>query len=214
VQGLPLKTRVANLRKVEWRRVQANFFVVFPAGVLEDAPGFSIITTRVPDSRASADMQSAVARAYPNVSSIDLMLVIDVVNNIISKITFGVRFMAFFTALTGVLLLITATLNSRYQRFREGILLRTLGASRGQILRIQFVEFSLLGIMASATGILLAVGGQWAVTRYVFEVSFVFPVWQVLAAVGANYVITVVVGIFGSWGITRHPPLELLRAES
>ncbi len=214
VQGIDLKVRIANLRKVEWRRVQANFFVVFPKGVLDDAPGFYIVTTRVADSAASARMQSAVTKEYPNVSSIDLMLVLNVVNSIVGKITFGVRFMAYFTALTGVLLLITATLNSRYQRFQEGILLRTLGASRRQILWIQFVEFSLLGIMASLTGIVLAVGGQWAVTTFVFEVPFVFPVVHVAMAVGVNFLITIAVGIFGSWGITTHPPLQLLRAES
>jgi putative ABC transport system permease protein len=214
VQGLPLTTKVANIREVQWRQVQANFFVVFPVGVLEDAPGFHIVSTRVEDSEASAAMQREVTREFPNVSSIDLMLVLDVVQSIVSKITFGVRFMAFFTALTGVLLLITATLNSRYQRFREGILLRTLGASRSQILWIQFVEFSLLGIMASFTGILLAVGGQWALSKFVFEVNFVFPLWPVLGAVAVNYVITVIVGLLGSWGITRHPPLELLRAEA
>jgi putative ABC transport system permease protein len=214
VQGLPITTKVANIREVQWRQVQANFFVVFPAGVLEDAPGFHIVSTRVEDSEASAAMQREVTREFPNVSSIDLMLVMDVVQSIISKITFGVRFMAFFTALTGVLLLITATLNSRYQRFREGILLRTLGASRSQIHWIQFIEFSLLGIMASFTGILLAVGGQWALSTFVFEVAFVFPLWPVLGAVAINYVITVVVGFLGNWGITRHPPLELLRAEA
>lgn len=214
IQGIDLKTKVASIRKVEWRRVQANFFVVFPKGVLDDAPGFSIVTTRVPDSETSGRMQMAVTEEFPNVSSIDLMLVLDVVNSIVGKITFGVRFMAYFTALTGVLLLITATLNSRYQRFQEGILLRTLGASRSQILRIQFVEFSLLGVMASLTGIVLAVGGQWAVMKFVFEVPFVFPAMHVAVAVGINFIITLAVGIFGSWGITTHPPLQLLRAEA
>lgn len=214
IQGIAMKARVANLRKVEWRRVQANFFVVFPKGVLDEAPGFYIVTTRVADSEASARMQSAVTGQYPNVSSIDLMLVLNVVNSIVGKITFGVRFMAYFTALTGVLLLITATLNSRYQRFQEGILLRTLGASRSQILWIQFVEFSLLGIMASLTGIVLAVGGQWAVTKFVFEVPFAFPAVHVGVAVGINLLLTIAVGIFGSWGITTHPPLQLLRSEN
>lgn len=214
IQGIDLRTKIANLRKVEWRRVQANFFVVFPNGVLDDAPGFNILTTKVADSAISGRMQMAVSKEYPNVSSIDLMLVLDVVNSIVGKITFGVRFMAYFTALTGVLLLITATLNSRYQRFQEGILLRTLGASRSQILWIQMVEFSLLGIMASLTGIVLAVGGQWAITRFVFEVPFVFPAVHVAVAVGINFLITIAVGIFGSWGITTHPPLQLLRAEA
>src|SRR5207253_1891986 len=35
VQGIPMSTRVASVRKVDWRRVQQNFFVVFPTGVLE-----------------------------------------------------------------------------------------------------------------------------------------------------------------------------------
>jgi len=38
VQGVPMKTVVTSLRQVEWQRMQPNFFVVFPEGVLESAP--------------------------------------------------------------------------------------------------------------------------------------------------------------------------------
>ncbi len=176
VQGIPLKTRVANLRRVDWRRLQANFFVVFPLGVLEDAPGFFIITTRVKDSEESAAMQRAVVQRYPNVSTIDFTLVLRVVEGIVSKISFAIRFMAMFTVLTGVILLITAVLNSRFQRMRESILLRTLGASSGQLMRIQFIEFLLLGILASLTGIILAVAAQWALTKFVFKIEFTVPI--------------------------------------
>jgi putative ABC transport system permease protein len=213
VQGIPVMTEVSSLREVDWRRVQANFFVVFPLGVLDDAPGFHIITTRVTDSAASARMQRAVVDAYPNVSTVDLMLVLEVVQSIVGKISFGIQFMAMFTAFTGVLLLVTATLNSRYQRIQESIQLRTLGASRAQILKIQFVEYCLLGIMASLSGILLAVGAAWALAFFVFEVTFSFPFVQVGVALIINCLLTIGVGVFGSWGITRHSPLELLREE-
>ncbi|HWN94131.1 MAG TPA: FtsX-like permease family protein, partial [Methylomirabilota bacterium] len=176
VQGIPLKTRIANLRRVDWRRLQANFFVVFPLGVLDDAPGFFIITTRVKDSEQSAAMQRAVVQRYPNVSTIDFTLVLRVVEGIVSKISFAIRFMAMFTVLTGVILLITAVLNSRFQRMRESILLRTLGASSGQLMRIQFIEFLLLGVLASLTGIILAVAAQWALTKFVFKVGFSVPI--------------------------------------
>src|SRR6185436_7585158 len=79
VHGIPIKSRVANLRRVDWRRLQANFFVVFPKGALEEAPGFFIITTRVSDSAQSAAMQRAVVQKYPNVSTIDFTLVLRVV---------------------------------------------------------------------------------------------------------------------------------------
>ena len=68
--------------------------------------------------------------------------------------------------------------------------------------------------MASLTGIVLAVGGQWAVTKFVFEVPFAFPAVHVAVAVGINLLLTIAVGIFGSWGITTHPPLQLLRSEN
>jgi putative ABC transport system permease protein len=213
VQGIPMNTRVANLRRVDWRRLQANFFVVFPRGVLEDAPGFFIITTRVKDSEESAAMQRAVVQAYPNVSTIDFTLVLRVVEGIVSKISFAIQFMAMFTVLTGLILLITAVLNSRFQRLRETILLRTLGASSGQLLRIQVIEFLLLGLLASVTGILLAVAAQWLLTKFVFKIGFSLPVAHLVAAVCINSVLTVVIGLTASRSVLKRPPLEVLRAE-
>ncbi len=213
IQGIPMKTRVANLRRVDWRRLQANFFVVFPTGVLDDAPGFFIITTRVKDSEASAAMQRAVVQRYPNVSTIDFTLVLRVVEGIVSKISFAIQFMALFTVFTGLILLVTAVLNSRYQRLRETVLLRTLGASSGQLMRIQLIEFFLLGMLASVTGIALAVGAQWALTKFVFKISFSLPIAQVTAAIAINSVLTIVIGLTASRSVLQRPPLEVLRAE-
>jgi putative ABC transport system permease protein len=213
IQGIPMKTRVANLRKVDWRRVQANFFVVFPRGVLEDAPGFFIITTRVADAKQSAAMQRALVQKFPNVSSIDFTLVMRVVEGIISKISFVIRFMALFTVFTGVILLITAVLNSRFQRLRETILLRTLGASSAQLVKIQVIEFFLLGLCASLTGIVLAVGAQWLLTHFVFKTGFFVPVAQLLVAVALNCALTMLIGLLASRVVLNRPPLEVLRAE-
>jgi putative ABC transport system permease protein len=213
VQGIPLRTRVTSLRKVDWRRVQANFFALFPAGVLEDAPGFHILTTRVTDAAASARLQRLVSDRFPNVSTIDLILAMEVIQSIVDKVSLGIRFMAWFTALTGGMLLVTATLNSRYQRFQEAVLLRTLGASRSQILKIQFVEYALLGTLASLTGIALSIAAAWALSHFVFKVGFEFPFSHVAAALLINSTITVAVGALSSLGVTRQPPLKLLRTE-
>lgn len=213
IQGIPMKTRVASLRRVDWRRLQANFFVVFPTGVLEDAPGFFIITTRVRDSEESAALQRAVVQRYPNVSTIDFTLVLRVVEGIVGKISYAIQFMALFTVFTGVILLITAVLNTRFQRLRESILLRTLGASSGQLQKIQMIEFLMLGVLASATGILLAVGAQWLLTKFVFKVGFSLPVAHLLLAVVINSALTVVIGLTAGRSVVKRPPLEILRAE-
>jgi putative ABC transport system permease protein len=213
VQGIPVRTRLASVRKVEWRRVQANFFVVFPTGALEEAPGFFIVTTRVQDSQQSAAMQRAVVKGFPNVSSVDFTLILRVIEGIVSKISLGIRFIALLTVCTGVILLITAVLNSRFQRLREVVLLRTLGASSAQVLKIQIVEFLLLGLLASLTGIALAVAAQWSLTAFVFKIGFAVPWAHLALAVAVNSALAVSVGLLASRNVLRRPPLEVLRAE-
>jgi putative ABC transport system permease protein len=213
VQGIPIKTRLASVRQVDWRRVQANFFVVFPTGVLEEAPGFSIVTTHVNDSQQSAAMQRAVVKEYPNVSSVDFTLILRVVEGIVSKISIGIRFIALLTVCTGIILLITTVLNSRFQRMREVVLLRTLGASAAQVLKIQVVEFLLLGLLASLTGIGLAVAAQWSLTAFVFKIGFTVPWLHLLLAVAVNSVLAITVGLLASRNVLNRPPLEVLRTE-
>lgn len=213
VQGIPITTHLASVRKVEWRRVQANFFVVFPAGVLEEAPGFSIVTTHIRDGEQSAAMQRAVVREYPNVSTVDFTLLLRVIEDIVAKISIGIRFIAFLTVGTGVLLLVTAVLNSRFQRLREVILLRTLGAATAQVIKIQVVEFLLLGLLASLTGIALALAAQGTLTTFVFKIGFVVPWAHLGLAMAVNVILTVGIGFLASRNVLNRPPLEVLRRE-
>jgi len=213
VQGVPVKTRVASLRTVEWRRIQPNFFVVFPRGSLDDAPAMHVLVTRVASSEESARMQREVVTAFPNISIIDLTLVLQTVDSILGKISFVVRFMAMFTVLTGLLVLVSALVTGRYQRVRESVLLRTLGASRGQILKILVVEYFALGFLAALTGILLAIFAAWALAALVFKVSFTVAALPLLIALLGVPAITVITGLLISRGILNHPPLAILRAE-
>ena len=213
VQGVPVKTRIASLRTVEWRRIQPNFFVVFPRGSLDDAPAMHVLVTRVDSSEESARMQREVVKAFPNVSIIDLMLVLQTVDSILGKISFVVRFMAMFTVLTGLLVLVGALVTGRYQRVRESVLLRTLGASRGQILKILVVEYFALGLLAALTGIILAVLGAWALSALVFKVSFAIAWLPLVIALLGVPAITVITGLLISRGVLNHPPLAILRSE-
>jgi putative ABC transport system permease protein len=158
-------------------------------------------------------MQRAVVKEFPNVSSVDFTLILRVIEGIVSKISIGIRFIALLTVCTGVILLVTAVLNSRFQRLREVVLLRTLGASSVQVLKIQVVEFLLLGLLASLTGIALAVAAQWSLTAFVFKIGFIVPWAQLAFAVAVNSILTVTIGFLASRNVLSRPPLEVLRAE-
>jgi putative ABC transport system permease protein len=212
VYGIPFTTRVGSVRDVNWQRMQPNFFVVFPTGAIEDAPQFYVFVTRVPSNEISARLQRAVVQKYPNVSAIDLNLILNTVDTVLSKVSFAINFISLFSVLTGLTVLIGAVISSRYQRLEESVLLRTFGASRGQIRKIILIEYLFLGSFAATAGIALAVAASWALAYYFFEAAYAPDGAILLIAFLAVTGITVLTGMSNSRGICNSPPLEVLRS--
>ncbi len=213
VQGIPIETVVGSLRAVDWQRVQPNFFVVFPEGVLEEAPHFHVVVTRIDDPQTSARFQQETLMRFPNVSMIDLSLILGTLNEILGKVSLIVRFMALFSVFTGIVVLVGIVTNSRLQRMQESVLLKALGGSRSQILKIMSIEYLFLGLIGAATGVVLAFAAVWILAAFVFNITFVPAFLPVAAVVGGIASITIVVGMLASAGIYRQSPLEVLRAE-
>jgi putative ABC transport system permease protein len=213
VQGVRIPARVACLREVNWARFEPNFFVVFPEGPLEDAPQSFVLLSRVEDSRSRAQLQRAVIDLHPNVSTLDLTQVQRAIESILDRVVLAVRFMALFSLVAGAVVLVGAIAASRYQRVREGALLRTLGATRPQLLRILLAEYAVLGVLSSLTAIVLSTLAGFVLVRFVFEGRFGVPGPSMLALVFTIMVMTVVIGLSGSTEVWRRPPLEVLRAE-
>ncbi|MBL9211492.1 MAG: FtsX-like permease family protein, partial [Opitutaceae bacterium] len=214
VQGVPIRSKLGSVRAVEWRRLEPNFFVVFPEGVLEPAPKFHVAAVRAENSDHSARVQRALVAAFPNVTAIDLALVLETVDSIFSRVAFVVNFMAAFTVLTGIIVLAGSVMTGRFQRIRETVLLRTLGATRRQLFRIQLVEYTILGVLASVVGGALSVLGSGLLAKFVFRIAPSVPVGLLLIGATAVCVVTVLTGMLTSRGVANHPPLEVLRQET
>jgi putative ABC transport system permease protein len=213
VQGAMVNTVVSSLRKIQWTRIQSNFVVLFPEGVLESAPQFHVMMTHVPSRESGARFQQATVQNFPNISVIDLELVLTTVDEILSRVAFVIRFMASFSIITGLLVLISSVFLSKYQRIQESILLRTLGASRAQILTITALEYFILGSLASLSGIMLSLLGSWALARFTFEIAFqpnmlpILLIWLIVTG------LTMAIGLLNSRPLLSRPPLEVLREE-
>ncbi len=213
VQGVLLPTRITSLRDVEWARFEPNFFVVFAPGVLEKAPQSLVILTRIESAPDRGVFQRRLAERFPNVTTLDLSSLQQTLEGLISRVVLAIRFMALFTMGTGALVLVGSLATSRFQRIREGALLRTLGATSGQVFRIVFAEYLSLGLMASAAALLLALVAAWAIARFLFDGDFApaLPPLAGLALVVTG--LTVAIGLINSRDVLRRPPLEVLRAE-
>lgn len=104
------------------------------------------------------------------------------------------------------------------QRSRESALLRTIGSSRGQVLSSVLVETALLGVVASAVGLLAGVGLAVGLSALLDAFGFGVPtaamtVDGTIAAVsfGVGLVVTMLAGAVPAVRASRVPPLAALR---
>ena len=214
VQGALIETYVGSFRDIDWRRVQTNFLVLFPSGVLEKAPQFHVLITKIDNTDVSARYQQAVVRNFPNISIIDLELVLKTLEEILGKISFVIRFMTLFSIGTGIIMLISSIVLSRFQRMKENILLRTLGASSAQLWKIIVAEYFFLGVLGALAGVLLAVIFTMVLGKFVFEMNFTPDILQILMITGSVTLLTVFIGLINSRSVIAQSPLEVLRREA
>jgi putative ABC transport system permease protein len=213
VQGVLMQTTVGSIRKVDWGQIQLNFSIVFPTGILEKAPQFNVITTAVPNEEASAQIQRALVAQFPNVSVIDLRQVYTILEDILDKISWIINFMAFFSILTGIIVLIGSVRTSKYQRIKESVLLRTLGAKNTQILKITALEYVFLGLLGSLVGILLALVSSLCLALFVFKEPFVPSLIPFLVFLPGITLLVLMIGLSNIQTVLRSSPLEVLRRE-
>ena len=210
VQGLLITTVVSSLRIVDWNRIYTNFVVVFPKGVLEKAPQFHVLLTRASTPEVSAAFQQSVVTRFPNVSIIDLNLVLSVVDDLLNKIAFVVRFIAGFSIITALVVLIASVLISRYQRMQENVLLRTLGASGRQIFTITAIEYFLLGLLSALTGLVISLAASWGLAHYAFDTIFTPALLPALGIAVGICAVSLIIGLVNSRGALHKPPMTIL----
>ena len=211
VQGRPLKTYVGSLREVKFNQVSTNFLVLFPERVLEAAPKFHVLITKTKDDREAADVQAEIVRTFPNISIINLGTIVAALEEILNKISFVIQFMAFFSIATGILVLISSLIISKYQRMRESILLRTLGASSTIVSRINTLEYFFLGSLASLSGLVLSFLATWLLSEFVFDFTFRGAWLEALVLYVLITGLTIVLGWLNGRTIINQPPMEILR---
>ena len=211
VQGRPLKTYIGSFREVKFNQVSTNFLVLFPGGVLDQAPKFHVLITKTKTDREAADVQAEIVREFPNISIINLGTIVATLEEILGKISFVIQFMAFFSIATGVLVLISSLIISKYQRMRESILLRTLGASSAIVSKINTLEYFFLGSLASLSGIILSFGATWLLSEFVFNMPFRGAWVEALVLYLVITTLTIVLGWLNGRKIINKPPMEILR---
>lgn len=213
VQGIPFTTYIGSIRDVDWQRIQTNFIFVFPSGVIDKAPQFYVLMTRTPDKVKASIFQQELVQFFPNVSAIDLGLILKTIDEFMGKVAFIIRFMALFSLFTGLIVLIGAISNSRFARLKENVLLRTLGAVRKQIVMLTLIEYTYLGVIAGVTGSLLSILSAWALAKFFFKIEFSPNLVDVVTISAGVALITIAIGWLNTRSVYGDTPIDILRKE-
>jgi putative ABC transport system permease protein len=211
VQGVLIPTLVTSLREVKWQSFSPNFFAVFDPKSLASAPKQYAILVRAATPAAVAHLQRDVVAGFPTVSSLDLTLVQKTVASVLGKVTMAVRFLALISLALGVPVLFSAVAATRRERLREGVLLKTLGATRRQIGRIMLAEYMLLGTLGALTGVVLSTLAGWAVVHFMFKLAFVPALGPALLVALAMIALAVAIGLMTGRDVFAQTPMAALR---
>ena len=212
IQGVPVSARVTSLRRVDWRSLTSNFFVIFSPGALDGAPSTFIATVRAQPDQENR-LQSAVVAAFPNITAIPIREVLERVSAMLDQIALAVRLVAAFSIGAGLIVMAGALAITRQQRLYQSVILKALGATRGFVSRVFAVEYALLGAAAGLAGSALAALLAWAVLRFALDVPWRWAPGTLLAGVATATALALLVGFLGTRRLLGRRPLGVLRSE-
>jgi putative ABC transport system permease protein len=212
VLGRDLDFRVASLRAIDWRALTLNFTMVASPGLLEHAPQMHIATLREPAAQ-DARLLRVVTDALPNVTGIRVADVLAAVAELVEKLAAALNAAGGVTLASGALVLAGAVAAGQRRRMAEAVVLKTLGASRGQIRAAWLVEFGILGATAGVIACGMGTLASWAVMRFVMHAPWSFMAGRLVGTVAACVLATLVFGWVGTEAALRARPAGMLRNE-
>ncbi|MFK7938634.1 MAG: ABC transporter permease [Roseovarius sp.] len=210
ILGRDFTARLTSLREVDFSTAGMGFIMIMNPSALEAAP-HSFIATVYATPEAEAAVLRDVSQRYANVTAIRVRDAIDRVSDLLGGLASAVAWGASVTLLTGFLVLIGASAADQTHRRYEAAVLKTLGASRAQVLLSLVWRAGLLGAVAGGVALGTGVLGGWAVSHYIFETGFDIIWGSAFVIIGAGIAVTVLSGLAFAWGPLTARPAAVLR---
>jgi putative ABC transport system permease protein len=214
VLGRNITATIANLRVVDWQNLGINFVLVYSPNTFRGAPHMFIATLAYPGG-STVEQEMAllkdIAAAFPSVTTVRVKDALDAVGGIVGNLVLAIRGASLVTLLAAVLVLAGALAASHHHRVYDAVILKTLGATRVQLLAAYTLEYCLLGIATALFGVAAGSAAAWMVSVRVMEIGFVWQPLPALLAAIAALAITVLFGLAGTFSALSQKPAPVLR---
>ncbi|GGD99260.1 glycosyl transferase family 1 [Polymorphobacter glacialis] len=210
VLGVEVTGTIANTRKIDWQSLGFNFAILFAPGTLEAAPHSWMATLSVP-AAGEKGVQAAIGRSFPTTSVVRVKDVLGQVGELLQQLGSAIRAAASVTVAAGIAVLIGALAAGARARTYDSVLLKMLGATRRQVALATLAEYGALAAIVAVLALVLGAGAGWYTVTQVFKLEWA-PEWlPVVATVVVGGVVTVVLGLVGSWRALSARPNVVFR---
>ena len=209
--GVEHKLKVAAIYKSDGQHLSARVVFVVPSDIVKNLPATWYGGAHLDPSKVST-MERLFFKAFPTITVINVADVMERIESVVDQITFVVRLLAGFSILAGLMILASSIASTRFRRMREAVVLKTLGATRMRIVRTFSVEFSVLGLLAGAVGVVFA-NILTRVLLHRLEIGFHVEWGATFIALVGTAVLATATGWIASYRILGLRPLEVLREE-
>ncbi|MER8567171.1 ABC transporter permease [Mesorhizobium sp. M0924] len=213
VLGRNVAARIANFREVQWETMGINFVMVFSPSTFAGAPHGWLATLTEKDATAAEDARllNAVTRAFPAVTTVRVKDALDVVNRLVGQLGTAIRAAAGVALIASVLVLAGALAAGNRARIHDAVVLKTLGATRRTLIAAFSLEYMLIGLATAVFA--LAAGGiaAWYIVARIMTLPSHFMPEVAVATLVFALVITVGIGLAGTWRVLGHKAAPVLR---
>jgi putative ABC transport system permease protein len=197
VLGVEVTATIASLREIRWDSLGFNFVLVFDPNALAAAP-YSWMATVSPPVAAEPGFIGRVSEAFPTASVVRVRDVVGQVGDLLRQVGAAVRAAASVAILAGLAVLVGAIAAQARARLYDSVIMKTLGATRRQLLASAALEYALVGTLVAGIALLLGAVFAWVTLTYVLDLGFM-PDWRVAAlTVGAGAAVTLALGLLGA----------------
>ena len=212
VLGREITAEIRHVRRVEWQTMQLDFALLLSPEPMRRAPHGHVATVRA-DPEAEAEVERTLAREFPEITVVRVREALGRVAEVMGNIAGAARAVGGVTLLAGAFVLAGAIAAGRRRRTYESVVLKVLGVRRRDVALIHAAEFGLLGLLSGAVAALVGTVTAWAVVTRVLEQDWTFLPATVAATVGFCVVLTLALGLLGTWRALGEPASPHLRNE-
>jgi putative ABC transport system permease protein len=214
VLGRDVTARIANLRALDWENLGINFVLVFSPGIFDAAPHSEIATLTFADSGSAAEetaLIKALAVAFPTVTAVRVKDALDAVDSLVGKLVLALRGASAVTLITAALVLGGALAASQRFRVYDAVILKTLGATRARLTAAYALEYLLIGLATAIFGVSAGTLAAYFVVTKLMEFPFAWVAGAAIEAAGAALLVTVAIGLAGTFNALGRKPAAVLR---